>query len=116
MGIILEENLSTPIQVGNRIYERRKQINMTQETLSELIGSTPQAVSNYEKGERELKAGAAVKVAKALRVTTDWLLTGESEAVFIESELGELTYENRRIINDIIEKCIELTKKQADRS
>jgi len=53
---------------------------------------------------------------KALRVTTDWLLTGESEAVFIESELGELTYENRRIINDIIEKCIDLTKKQADRS
>lgn len=97
-------------EVGKRIYERRKQLNMTQETLSELSDTTPQAISNYERGERELKASVVVKIADALNTTTDYLLLGKENLFSIKNDINSLSEQNKNTIYEIVEKCINLIK------
>lgn len=96
------------IEVGNRIYDRRKQLGITQEYLSELCDTTPQAISNYERGERELKASSIIKMSKALKVSTDYLLTGTDTS--LDALCEDLSEKNVVILKDIIGKCIDLIK------
>ncbi len=100
-------------KIGKRIFERRKQLGMTQEELSEIIDTTPQAISNYERGERELKAKALLEIAQALNVTTDYLLLGKWDSLSsnIENKLLQLPENDVQLINDIVENCIRLAKK-----
>lgn len=86
---------------------------MSQEKLSELSDTTPQAISNYERGERELKAGTIIKISAALGVSADYLLTGNVNSLFgaMAEEISQLNENDALVINDIIGKCIKLTKK-----
>ena len=100
-------------KIGKRIFERRKQLGITQEELSEIVDTTPQAISNYERGEREIKAKTIIDIAQALNVTTDYLLLGkwESFSPAINKEILNLNEDDIEMINDIVEKCIKLAKK-----
>lgn len=101
------DNKSTPVEVGKRMYARRKQLGITQEALADLAETTPQAISNYERGERELKAGMIVKIAEALHVSTDFLLTGvEPNRLALPEAFPET---KKQQLYDILEKCIALT-------
>ena len=40
--------------MGKRIFDRRKQLNMTQETLAELAHVTPQTISTAELGQKSV--------------------------------------------------------------
>ena len=42
--------------MGKRIFDRRKQLNMTQETLAELAHVTPQTISTAELGQKDRKS------------------------------------------------------------
>ena len=41
--------------MGKRIFDRRKQLNMTQETLAELAHVTPQTISTAELGQKAMR-------------------------------------------------------------
>ena len=85
----------------------RTQLGLTQETLSELTDTTPQAISNYERGERELKATTIIKMANALNITTDYLLTGKDSA--IKDLFNDIEPKKQNLVLDIINKCVELS-------
>lgn len=102
------------VEIGKRIFERRKQIGITQERLAEIADTTPQAISNYERGERELKAGVIIKIAEGLNVTTDYLLTGNSNSLFSQSKADGISDNDLQTINDIIEKCFNLAKNEKE--
>ena len=99
------------IEIGRRIYERRKQLGITQEYLAELTDTTPQAISNYERGKRELNASITIKMSKALRTTTDFLLTGNDSVFSVDNDIHNLSNKNKATLNEIIERCIKLTEK-----
>lgn len=103
----MAENRKAATEIGQRIYTRRKQLGMTQEQLCEMAGTTPQAISNYERGERELKASAVVKIAEALHVSCDWLLTGRG-ADGAPAAFAGLSPEKRKIAEDILNLCAQL--------
>jgi len=63
--------------VGMRIAERRKQLGMTQADLARKIGRSQQAVLAYEKAERRVATDTQMKIAKALRTTLEYLITGK---------------------------------------
>ena len=94
--------------IGKRIFDRRKQLNITQEQLSELCDTTPQAISNYERGERELKASTIVKMATALSISIDYLLTGND--LTVTDLVTDISPEKQSLIRDILNKCVELSK------
>lgn len=65
------------LEIGKRITERRKKLGMTQEMLAEKGDLTPQFVSYAESGKRAMRPENVIKLAKALEVSADYLLTGD---------------------------------------
>ncbi|WWR17793.1 helix-turn-helix transcriptional regulator [Lachnospiraceae bacterium JLR.KK009] len=63
-------------EMGQRIMERRKKLGLTQEALAEMSELTTQFVSYAESGKRGMRPENLMKVAAALGVSTDYLLTG----------------------------------------
>ena len=70
-----------PVELGQRIQERRKQQGLTQEQLGSDLFVSPQAVSKWENGESLPDIGTFPALCKALGTSADALLG-------IDSELG----------------------------
>ena len=64
-------------EMGRRIMERRKGMGLTQEALAEKSDLTTQFVSYAESGKRGMRPENLMKMAEALGVSTDYLLTGD---------------------------------------
>ena len=60
--------------IGQRIKIARIRANMTQETVAEKIGVTPQHISNIETGNSRVSLTTLVAVANLLHVSVDELL------------------------------------------
>lgn len=56
------------MNTGIRIKNTRKEKNMTLQQLANIIGCTPQLISQYETGKRQPKKETIEKIAKALNV------------------------------------------------
>ena len=67
--------------IGNRIAKFRKEKNMTQEELANLMGVSAQAVSKWENDASCPDISALPRLANILGVTTDELLTGKNDMV-----------------------------------
>lgn len=105
-----KEELSL-IEIGKRITERRKKLGMTQEMLAEKGDLTPQFVSYAESGKRAMRPENVIKVAKALEVSTDYLLTGdivEKDMLILADKLRSLSPEMLRIVENIIDECTKI--------
>lgn len=65
------------IEMGKRIVTCRKQLNISQEELAEQTGLSVQAVSTAERGTKALRPDNLLKISRALKVSADYLLSGE---------------------------------------
>ena len=63
-------------EIGKRLLERRKQMNMTQDQLAELVGVTGQTISSAELGKKAMRADTIVGICAALDISADYLLFG----------------------------------------
>lgn len=98
-------------EVGKRIMERRKKLGMTQEALAEKSGVTTQFVSYAESGKRAMRPENLMKIALALGVSTDYILTGDiidKDKLLLSEKLDKLTADEVRIVESIIDECIAL--------
>lgn len=101
--------------VGIRIMNRRKEMGLTQEALAEKSDLTPQFVSYAETGQRAMRAENLMKLANSLGVSTDYLLTGDiidKDILLISKKLNQLNPSQLRIVEDIIDSCIQLTNSE----
>ena len=99
------------IEIGKRITERRKKLGMTQETLAEKGDLTPQFVSYAESGKRAMRPENVIKLAKALEVSADYLLTGDivdKDILILSDKLRTLSPEMARIVENIIDELRKL--------
>lgn len=67
--------------IGNRIAKYRKQKGLTQEALANLMGVSSQAVSKWETDASCPDISALPQLCKVLGITTDELLTGNTDEV-----------------------------------
>ena len=84
--------------VGKRIRNKRKKLSISQEQLAELVDISTTHMSHIETGNTKLSLPTLVKIANALKVSTDELLCDNlmaSKRIFA----GEIA--------EIIEKCDE---------
>ncbi|MCM1259249.1 MAG: helix-turn-helix domain-containing protein [Roseburia sp.] len=98
-------------EVGKRIMERRKKLGMTQEMLGEKSELTTQFVSYAEGGKRAMRPENLMKIANALGVSCDYLLTGDiidKDQLLLSEKLDKLTPEEVRIVENVIDQCILL--------
>ncbi|HEY5319727.1 MAG TPA: helix-turn-helix transcriptional regulator, partial [Galbitalea sp.] len=66
------------LTIGRRIRQLRTKKDMTLDQLGAAIGRAASQLSVIENGKRELKLGEVQKLAKALGVTLDELLSSEA--------------------------------------
>ena len=95
-------------EVGQRIIERKRKLGITQEALAEISDVTTQFVSYAESGKRAMRPENLLKIANALGVSTDYLLTGDivdKDLLLLSEKLRKLTPSQLRIIENIIDEC-----------
>ena len=98
-------------EVGQRIINRRKKLGITQEVLAEISDVTTQFVSYAESGKRAMRPENLLKIANALGVSTDYLLTGDivdKDLLLLSEKMSKLTSSQLRIIENIIDECNNL--------
>lgn len=95
--------------IGNRISERRKQLNYTQEQIAEKMNVSIQMVSNLERGNKAIKIDNLLKISEILDMSTDYILTGKHTEKDINSFLNrvsQLSDIDYKMIDMLIEYCI----------
>ncbi len=70
---------------GERIKEVRKSLNLTLEKFGDRLGVTKVAISNIEKGNRNLTEQMTKAICREFNVDYIWLTTGEGE-MFIDTD------------------------------
>lgn len=95
-------------EMGQRIYERRKELKYTQEQLAEMMDVSIQMISNLERGNKAIRIDNLVKLSEILDVSTDYILSGKrsspEEGAFIE-KLRALDEKDFRMVTMIIDYC-----------
>ena len=95
------------MQIGRQIRLARLQKNLTQTQLAEAVNLSVPYISHVERGKKRVSLDALVRIAQALEVTLDQLLSGvqPQDRVAYLPELGELladcTLWERRILRDV---------------
>ena len=108
------------MKIGQTIKLCRKEKNLTQGQLAELIGVSTQAISKWETNAGMPDISQIVPLAKILEVSTDKLLGNTNEAY--EKELQEVRsiYSGINLIDDmekaadLYEKCLNFFNKYPD--
>ena len=67
--------------LGTRIKERRHALGLTQQHLAEALGLTPQHISAIEQDKRAPSIPSLARIAEALGVSVDFLVTGKDGVV-----------------------------------
>jgi len=102
--------------MGKRIFDRRKQLNMTQETLAELA-SYLDAFSTYpELGQKAMRPETILKVCDALHISTEYLLRGvitETDSSLLMEKISTLTPKQYRHFEDILDSFIAAIQEEA---
>jgi len=97
--------------IGQRIMERRRKLGLTQEALAEKADVTAQFVSYAEAGKRAMRPENLLKIAAALAVSADYLLTGDvidKDFLILSDKLRKLTPSQIRTVESIIDECCQL--------
>lgn len=111
----LSENTSVSFteSVGERIAARRKQLGWTQEQTAERAGLSHQFFSSVEAGKKNVRAENVVKLSRALNVSTDYILTGQSNSIDVDgiaSMLQQLDEIQLRCAEEIIKNLLVACK------
>ena len=88
--------------LGKRIAALRKQKELRQDDIAQLLDVSPQAVSKWENDQTCPDIGLLPKLAQILGVTTDELLSGKQEL----QEVRLLPPEQRKDIKDMLLRII----------
>ncbi len=86
-------------EIGSRIQFYRLQRQMTQEELSEIIGTNQKHLSRIEAGYHRSNFDTIVAITKALRISVDALITKQDD--IINSSEFEFIMSDIRSMNDI---------------
>lgn len=101
---------------GERVKEIRKTLNLTLEKFGEKLGVGKTAISNIEKGKRNLTEQMALSICREFRVNYYWLTKGELPKFTgtpenVVDEIAE-DYNLDEIDKKIIQKYLELSDDQ----
>ena len=103
-------------EIGKRIFDRRKQLGLTQEALAEKAEVTTQFVSYAESGKRAMRPENLLKISEALGVSADYLLTGDmidKDSLLLSEKLRMLTPKQLRLIEGLLDTYIAFCNETA---
>lgn len=104
---------------GERVRLARRSAGLKAEECAEWAGITPQFLSEVERGKKGMSSYNLCKLARCLRVTSDYLLYGRSDT----SESWELAAEHmasmppalRSMAADVLEFTVSMVQRNVPR-
>lgn len=97
-------------EIGNRIRQRRKELKLTQEKLSEILEITPTYISEIERGTGISSLATITKLSKVLKLDLDYLVFGISDTNIdktFSKILNKIPKENQKLYIDICENIAD---------
>ena len=97
-------------EIGVRIKNKRKEMNMTQERLAELMDVSIQMISNLEQGKKAIRPENIVKLCNSLDVSSDYILRGqysEYEVSEIYQKFDRLSPQRKKVVEILIEELLK---------
>ena len=108
----MREKKDINIEIGGNIQVAREQAGYTQDTLSEMLGMTPNHLSAIERGVSGISLEALQRLCRLLGVSADRILFGldaqEQEALAIARRITDLKPENRKQIQDLLSIILDM--------
>lgn len=108
------EKKSLNVEVGRRIREIREYQHFTREQLSEKANISIQFLSDIENGYKSMTVLTIINLAKALNISTDYLLLGKLSSnesnerdKIIHNLLDSLPEEKKQSIEELIRLFIK---------
>lgn len=101
------------VEVGNRIYDRRRSLGYTREKLSEMADISVQFLADIEKGRKTMTVNTLRRVAAVLGITTDYIVNGceekreDEENIKISETLNSLSPYHRSQAGKLLELFVE---------
>jgi transcriptional regulator with XRE-family HTH domain len=75
--MVQEERDPVLVAIGARVRQRRRELDITQEALAAAAGLSKSFVSEVEGGQASASGLMYLKLAAALGVSVEWILTGD---------------------------------------
>jgi len=98
------------IQIGLRVKQAREAAGLTQERLSELLDVTAQYLSGVERGAVGLSVPILIRLCSVLLISSDFILTGDTEYSDVSSitaRLNRLPPEHINNVEEILNRYLE---------
>ena len=102
--------------VGQRIAQKRKELGLSQESLGEQLGVSRQAIYKWESDAALPEVEKLVALSRIFSVPVGWLLGVEDAPEGTDGgapESGELTGEQLRMVEEIVERYLAAAPKAA---
>jgi transcriptional regulator with XRE-family HTH domain len=102
-------------EMGRRVNEKRKAMRFSQEELAEMADVSKQTISMIENGKQEPGAKVVAKIAKALDMSADYLLTGErtdEDMHILDRRLKNLNAAQYRFLEGVINGFADLCERE----
>lgn len=98
--------------IGNRIREKRKLLNLSREKFAEMIDLSPQFLAEIELGKKGMSSITLLKICNGLCVSADYILTGNSggDSSTIENMLSTLNEQQINQAEDLLRVFVSAIK------
>lgn len=101
--------------ISERIFERIKQLSMTQKEFAEAAGIQQSTISEWKKNKTNPSSDKILAICKALDVTPQWLLSGVDPAASRGKNHGYYVVETGTDTGELVSAFNQLDKSQRDR-
>ncbi len=94
------------MEMGNRISNRRKGLQMTQEQVAEAMSISVQSLSCIELGKKAIRPENLYNLCNVLNISADYILMGKKSVNQLEGifkKLATMREEDYRIVEILIE-------------
>jgi transcriptional regulator with XRE-family HTH domain len=102
--------LFNPTEIGQRITEERRKLNLNRDRFAEMLGLTPYYIGQLERGDRQMSIDTLIKVSDCLHISLDYLLKGQKDTPADATELQELinqcSPEEIDLITDVLKTAL----------
>ena len=101
--------------ISDRIFDRLKQLSMTQKELAERTGIQQSTISEWKKNKTNPSSEKILGICNVLKVTPEWLLSGVDAAASREKNLRYYVVDISSDMGQLIMEFNRLDKSQQDR-
>ena len=109
----MREKKDINIEIGGNIQVAREQAGYTQDTLSEMLGMTPNHLSAIERGASGISLEALQRLCRLLGVSADRIIFGtddpEVEALALARRIPDIKPEYRQQVQELLSAILNMS-------